>query len=477
MFLLLNSRKQNSGRLTFTLVWSGQLVSLIGSGITSFALDIWVYQQNESVTQFAIASLCGTLPFILISPLAGSLIDRWNRRIPMILGDLGAGLSTLTIALVLLSSSLEIWHVYLATAAISCFAAFQVPAYMAAIPSLVPKHSLDRANGMIQMGHAIAQLVAPVLGGVLLVTIGLKGIILLDFATFLVALATLLSVRFPDVRRTREKARTSVWRDSLEGWAYVAARPGLVGLVIFFAASNFLIGMVTILATPFILSFASAAVLGTIVSISGFGMLLGGLVMSASHGIHGRMTRIFSCTFLSGLAMLAAGLRPSVPLFTCAAFVFFFCIPVIQGSSHTIFQQKVQPDLQGRVFVLIAAISGASLPLSYLIAGPLADQVFEPLMAAGGALAGSIGQFIGTGQGRGIGLLFMIAGALAMLASLLASRYPRLRLLEEELPDTEINPIVVDAAERNRSASGINNYISPEILAMEVASPAKKVDG
>lgn len=475
MILSLSAGRQTSGMQLFNLIWFGQLISLIGSGLTSFALDIWVYQQNESVTQFAIASLCGTLPFILLSSLVGSLIDRWNRRLPMILGDFGAALSTLAIALLLVTDRLEIWHIYLATAAISCFAAFQVPAYTATIILLVAKQSLDRANGMIQMGYAIAQLIAPVLGGVLLVTIQLQGIILLDFATFLVALATLLSVRFPDVSRTEEMAHASLWRDAAEGWAYIAARPGLVALVVFFAASNFLMGIVTILATPFILSFASPATLGSIVSTGGIGMLLGGLMMSTLQGSRRRMTRIFTFTFLSGLLILAAGLRPSVPLFTCAAFLFFFCIPMIHGSSQTIFQHKVKPDLQGRVFALIAATSGASLPLSYLIAGPLADQVFEPLMAAGGLFAGSIGQFIGTGQGRGIGLLFIITGALTMLATLVASRYPRLRFLEDELPDMVIDPIIADAAEQNDSASTTDNFINQEIFETADPSPAKKL--
>lgn len=421
----------------FILIWFGQLVSLIGSGLTGFALGIWVYQRTGSVTQFALISLCTTLPLILISPLAGTLVDRWNRRWAMLLSDSAAGLSTLAIALLLVAGRLEVWHIYLAAAWGSIFSAFQWPAYAAATTLLVPKKHLGRASGMTQLGQAVAQLISPVLAGVLLVTIQLPGIILLDFATFLCALVTLLLVRFPDAKTTAapEAGKGSLLREAAYGWRYITARPGLFGLLIFFTASNFLLGFVVVLATPLVLSFASSVVLGTILSIGGMGMLVGSLVMSTWGGSQRRINIVFGFMLLSGLCIMAAGLRPSIPLFALATFLFFFGLPIINGSCQVIFQKKVEPLVQGRVFALNGAIAGASLPVAYAIAGPLADKVFEPLMASNGALAGSIGQLIGVGPGRGIGLLFIVMGALTILVTVAAYQYPPLRVVEDELPD------------------------------------------
>jgi hypothetical protein len=355
----------------------------------------------------------------------------------MILSDSGAALSTLAIVLLLVTGRLETWHIYLGTAVSSTFSAFQWPAYTATTTLLVPKQHLGRASGMTQMGQALAQLISPMLAGILLGIIQLQGIILLDFATFLFALVSLLLVRFPDAKTTAagEAGKGSLLRSAAYGWTYIIARPGLLGLLIFFSASNFLVGVVEVLTTPLVLSFASPAVLGTILSIGGTGMLVGSLVISTWGGPQRYINNVFCFTLLGGLCILVAGLRPSVPLLAVAAFLFFFGLPIINGSSQVIFQKKVAPDVQGRVFALNGAIAGASLPLAYVVAGPLADQVFEPLMAPNGPLAGSIGQFIGVGPGRGIGLLFIVMGTLTILLTLAAYQYPRLRLVETELPD------------------------------------------
>ena len=145
----------------FTLIWFGQLISFIGFGLTRFALGVWVYRNTGSVTQFALISLFAILPSILLSPLVGVLVDRWNRRTCMILSDAGAGLSTLAIVLLLLVGRLEVWHIYLVVAVSSTFNAFQWPAYAAATTMLVPKQHLGRASGMVQLAEAIADETLP----------------------------------------------------------------------------------------------------------------------------------------------------------------------------------------------------------------------------------------------------------------------------------------------------------------------------
>ncbi|BAZ22956.1 major facilitator superfamily MFS_1 [Kalymmatonema gypsitolerans NIES-4073] len=429
------------GMSIFVLVWLGQIVSLLGSSLSNFALNVWVYQQTGSITQLSFLILFTTLPIVIISPLAGVLVDRWNRRWVMILSDSGAALSTLTMALLLVSGQIHIWHIYLiyiATAVSSSFSAFQWPAYKAATTLLVPKKHLGRASGMTQLAQALGQLLSPVLAGILLEVIQLSGIIVLDFSSFLFSLTTLLLVRFPHhkVTESQETNKTSLLTEALYSFHYLTARSGLLALLFFLASSNFLLGILQVLAYPLILSLASPAQLGIIMFIGGVGMVTGSLLMSTwGSGRQSYINILFCFMLLNGFSMMVAGLYPSVFLFAVAAFLFFLGLPFINSSAQVIFQKKVAPEIQGRVFSLNSAICGSCLPLAYLVAGPLADRIFEPLMIVNGPLAGTIGQLIGTGPSRGIGLMFIVLGILTMLMTIVAYQYAPLRLVEDELPD------------------------------------------
>jgi MFS transporter, DHA3 family, macrolide efflux protein len=427
-----------SGMRTFLVLLLGQIVSLTGSGLTGFALGVWVFQRTESTTQYALIALSATLPGILIAPLAGAFVDRWDRRWAMVLGDSMAALSTLVIAVLLWMGRLEVWHIFIATAWSAIFGAFQGPAFGASVALLVPKEQLGRANGMAQLGLAVAQIISPVLAGALVILIGLQGVILVDFATFFVALATYFILRIPRPEKTAEgqAAKGTIWKEAAYGWTYIVARPGLLGLLIFFAITNLAIGMVQVLITPLVLGFATSAELGLVLSIAGSGLLAGSVVMSIWGGPKRRVLGIFSFMVCQGLLLFLGGLRPSIPLVATAAFIFLFSPPIINGSSQAIWQRKVAPDVQGRVFSIRTMIAWSSLPVAYLVAGPLADQVFEPIMALNGPLAETVGQVIGVGPGRGIGLLFMLLGGLILTATLLGFLSPRLRRVEIELPDT-----------------------------------------
>ncbi|MEG3925660.1 MULTISPECIES: MFS transporter [unclassified Microcoleus] len=437
MRILKNLRPFTDGIGVFLIVWFGQLISLIGSGLTSFALGVWVYQRTGSVTQFSLILLLALLPSILISPVAGALVDRWNRRKCMILSDFAAGMTTVAIALLLATGSLQIWHIYLAVSLSSICKAFQLPAYTASTSSLVPKEFLPRASGMVQSAEACAQLISPLLAGVLLGTIELQGIILIDFATFLFAVTTLLLVRFPNVKTATvfQDEKPSLWREAIEGWTYIYTRPGLFALLIVFAINNVALGMIEVLFTPLVLSFSSVTVLGTIQSLGGAGMLVGSVVMSVWGGPRPLIRGVFGFTFLSQLCILTLGLRTDTALFALANFLFFLSLPFINGWCDAILLRKVAPDIQGRVFATINMICFSCIPLAYAMAAPLAERIFEPLMAADGLLAGSIGQIIGVGPGRGIGLLFITMEILAILVTVAVYRYPRLRFVEDELPD------------------------------------------
>jgi DHA3 family macrolide efflux protein-like MFS transporter len=431
----MDERPAVRGISIFSIIWLGQLVSMLGSSITGFALSIWVYQRTGSATQFGLIAFCSVLPSILFSPLAGALVDRWNHRWTMIFSGIGAGLIALIILLLLVTGRFEVWHIYVVSALLSTFSAFQWPAYTAAITLLVPKQYLGRAGGMVQMEQGIVQLVAPMLAGLLLETIQLQGIVLLDMAACLFALVTLLSVHFPRASATPagEPDKDSLLHEIAYGWTYLTSQPGLLGLLMFFAVGNFLSGIVGVLFGPLVLSFASPSVFGTLLSIAGIGTLIGSLVMSIWGGPQRRIHAVFSVMLLSGLCILIAGSGPSILVIGIAAFLFFAGTPILNACTQVIFQEKVASYVQGRIFALRGAITGAALPLAYLVAGPLADYVFEPLMVPDGPLAGSVGQLIGVGPGRGIGLMFMVMGTLTMIVTVVAYLYPRLRLVDDEV--------------------------------------------
>lgn len=422
---------------TFFIIWFGQLVSTIGSGLTGFALGVWIYQETNSVTLFSLNLLAYALPYLLVSPLAGAVVDRWNRRWVMIMSDTGAGLSTLSIAVLYLTGYLEVWHVLIATAFNAAFSTFQWPAYSAVTTLLVPKAHLGRAGGMVQIGEAISQLIAPAVAGALFVTVGLQGVVLADFATYLIAVLTLLVVRVPSPSRTEEgeQGRGSIWKEAIFGWGYIVGRPGLLGLLLIFAAYNFLAGLMNPLIAPMLLDMTSPDMLGYLVSIVGLGMLVGTLVMSAWGGPRRRIHGVLGFLALGGFFISLLGLRPLIPLMAIAGFSMMFTMPIVNGSSQAIWQSKVSPDIQGRVFTVRRMIAWSTMPLAYVIAGPLADRIFKPLLMEGGALADSVGLVIGVGPGRGTGLMFILIGLLCILVSLAGYSNPRVRNVEMELPD------------------------------------------
>jgi MFS family permease len=420
----------------FLALWAGQLVSLIGSGVTTFALGVWVYQRSGSVTHLSLLSLFGVLPTILLLPVAGALVDRWDRRAALLLSDLGAGLMSLSIALLLVTGCLTLIPIYAAVAGASISAAFRWPAFSAAVSQLVPREQLGRAGGMVQMAEAASLLLSPILAGALIGRIGLEGILLIDVASFLVACATIAAIRLPRPRASADAPREGALLPDLSfGWTYLRARPGLLGLLLLFAGTNFMGGMVIVLATPMILSFASPGELGTALTIGGSGMLFGTLVMSLWGGPRRRVEGVLGAEILSGAAIALCGLVRSIPGIAAGAFLLFFLNAIVNASSQALWQSKVALDVQGRVFAVRRMVALSSQPLAFLVAGPLADRVFEPLLAEGGALRATAGRLVGVGPGRGIALLFVVLGAGMTLVSILARSYPRLRRLEDELPD------------------------------------------
>lgn len=444
------------GMLVFSLIWLGQAISLVGSGLTEFALGVWVYQRTGVATDFALIVFFITLPHVAVSPIAGAIVDRWDRRLVMVLSDSGAALSSLSVAALAWSGALDVWHVYVAALVTSTCAAFQFPAYASLISRLVPKAQLGRANGMVELAWAGGQVASPILAAALLGAISLHGIILLDVLTFAVGVTALLLVRVPrsEIVAEAPAPHGSLLREAAYGWRFIVARPGLRGLLGLFVVINFGIGLFNGLFAPMVLAFAPAEVLGTIMSIGGSGLLLGGLLMTVWGGPRRRLAGILVPVPLLGICMVAMGLQAAPAMIAVAGFLYLFVQPFVNGCDQALWQCKVPHDVQGRVFATRRAIEYSSVLLAYLVAGPLADRLFTPLLVEGGPLAASVGQVLGVGPGRGIGLLFVLAGLGIVLVSAWGWASPRIRRLEEELLDAGPDPSA-DVAPARAEATGL----------------------
>jgi MFS family permease len=436
------------GMRTYVLVWLGQLVSMVGSAMTDFAVAVWVYQQTRSATAFGLILLSGALPGILVSLVSGVAVDRWDRRRTMMLADTGAALATLSIALLYAAGRLEVWHVCAAVSLGATMRAFQQPAWAATASLLLPEEHLGRASGLMNFARSAAQIGGPLLGGVLVVVVGLPGVILIDFVTFGVALAVLLAVRFPPVPRSREAeaARGSVLREAGYGWRYILRHRPLRAHLGYFAFVNLGLSFVWVLFPPLVLGFTSPAGLGTVGSFVGFGLLAGSMAMTAWGGPSRRVVGILGAGALAGTCTILMAARPWPALVAAMLFGICFGLPILNGCFFRMWMPRIAPDVQGRAIAAMQVVAWSAQPAAYLAAGPLADRVFEPLLMPGGALAGSVGAVIGVGPGRGIALLLACGGALVLAATAVAALLPHFRRAEESLPVVVPQPGAAAAA-------------------------------
>jgi MFS transporter, DHA3 family, macrolide efflux protein len=447
---IMNSFLQNLVEMrAFLTIWSGQFVSLIGSGITSFALDLWVYQRTGSVTQYALIALLNVIPPILVAPIAGVFVDRWDRRLTVFGSDFIAALMTGLIALLFFTGSLQVWQIALITTVISTVGVFQRLALTASTKLLVGEQHLEQAVSLSQISESIGSLLVPALAGTLVLMVKMEGVLLIDFATYFVALFTLLLVRIPTHRQAPSSdagdqpqgfAALGTLRSELQhGWQYTLAHHDIFSLLIYFTIINFLIGLVSLLMIPMVLGFLNTSEAGSMLSIGGIGSLFGSLLLGFIGGRKYRLTKTMFFGICLGLCMILLGLQPSSLLVSAAIFMGLLCFSLINGTSEILFISNVPVEIQGRVFGLQGMIAASSLPIAYMVAGPLTDWVFEPLLAKNGALANSVGQIIGVGSGRGIALLFIILGILQVVVTLCAYNYRPLRKLDYLNTDVDVD--------------------------------------
>lgn len=428
------------GLSRFVLLWLAQTLSTIGTQLTGFGLGVWVYQHTQSTLLYSLTALANFAPRVLVTPLLGGMVDRHDLRYVLLLGHGGAGVCSLLIALLFATDRPHLGLIIGLVVVGASFNSVHLPAFPKAMTLLVEKRHLPRANGLLQLGMALGFIVAPLLASMLMPAIGLVGILAIDFSMGLFGLTIVATMRGglrapPATPAPGALGERSAWRDALFGWRYITQHPGLLGLQLIITAMSFNLGILQVLITPLMLSFADVQVLGIVMFTGGMGMLAGSVAMMTWGGPQRRVVGILVFLLLQGAFMLTGSLRASAVLVGVGAFGVLFTIPIITACNQTLWQRKIPVELQGRIFGVHHAISGASVPLAYLLAGPLTDLLLEPLMASTGPLAGSVGLLLGTGRGRGIAFLFALLGVASFLLALVSALSPSVRHVEEPVEE------------------------------------------
>jgi len=433
------------GMLGFSLVWLGQFVSLIGSQMTRFGLSIWAWQVTGRATALALVGVFSLVPMLVFSPIAGAVVDRWSRKKLMILGDLVAGLSTIFLLVLFLIGKMEIWHIYFVAVVIGAGEAFQRPAYMAAISTMIPKKHYGRAQGMVGMVASATSIIAPMAAGALLGFIGIQGIMTIDIATFLFAVSMLGIVHIPRPAESSEgkRARGSMWRESAFGFHFLWERKPLLYLLMSFATLNLTLTFAFSILAPMILARTGTNefLLGAVQMFFGIGGVAGGAVMSIFGAPRKRIRGLYLSilgSMLLGPTLL--GIGNSLPVWAAGAFCVVFFSQIASGTSGVIWQTKVPHDVQGRVFAYRGMIASIASPIGMILAGTLADYVFEPMMQVGNWGADVFGRLVGTGPGAGMGLMMVLAGTVGLILGLTGFIVPAIRNLETLIPECETEP-------------------------------------
>ena len=436
------SSSRRSGMAGFTVVWFGQLASVLGSGMSQFGLSIWAWEATRQATVLVLVVFLGLFPRIAMTPIAGALVDRWNRKLAMMLSDLAAGLATVAVFALFTTGRLEIWHLYAAAAFSGVFGAFQVPAYSASITLMVSKEHYTRADAMLGLVESTSSVFSPIAAGAMIALTGIGTILLIDIATFVFAVGTLLFVRVPQPARVlSEEPKSSLWVDTLLGFCYIFSRPSLRGALVLLFVVNVTSSVWFGLLSPMVLarSGGSELALGMVRTILGAGGVVGGTLVGIWGGPkRSRMRWILLAVFASSLiGNVLVGVGRGLFLWSAGAFLAEAIMPIGLGANQAIWQTKTPAHLQGRIFSARIVVTQLGATLAILLGGVLADRVFEPFMSGASAVARALRPLVGSGPGAGMGLMFVLAGLAGAAAAVGGWLYRPVREVETLLPDPE----------------------------------------
>jgi len=422
--------KTEAGFRKFLIIWMGEWISNIGTGMTAFGLGVYVWQLTGSALDVAMVEMAALLPLILLTPVAGVLADRYDRRLLMALGDSISGLGLLLMLVLMMAGHIQVWQICLCVGFSSAFSSLLDPAYKATLTDLLTEEEYARASGMVGIASASKFLISPILGGLILAWHSMELILVIDILTLVVTVVAILSVRRSLKTRPAEKKELDFLQDLREGWQVIAASRGVLLLIVLVSVLVFYMGILQVLARPMLLSFASEQTTGILQTVVACGMLVSSMLIGGGL-IRKNLVNVMVASFVAaGITMAGFGATTSIPVITVAGFLFFASLPFANTSIEVLIRTSIANDKQGRAWGLISLISQLGYIVAYVFAGVLADYVFNPALKEGGVLADTVGRVIGTGETRGIGLLIMLSGLGLVITALLISRSKGLRALE-----------------------------------------------
>jgi MFS transporter, DHA3 family, macrolide efflux protein len=401
-----------------------------------------MYKQTQSATAMGLMQVTYIIPFLALSPIAGVMVDRYNRKLMMMLSDLTAVIGTTFILIMYATGHLQFWHLYVSSALNGLGNTFQWPAYSAAISTMVPKEQYGRANGLMSLIESGPGILAPLLAGLVLALPNVNGLVwimTIDVVTFFIAICALLIVHVPQPEKTLEgqKESGSIWKEAAYGFKYIFQRPSLLGLQMVFFFGNLFAGIQWAVFTPMILARTAenSLIFGSVQTAGAVGGVIGGIIMSAWGGFKKRVHGVLAGHILIGFSSILLGIATGLPLWIPAIVFVNLLVPWINSSNQAIWQAKVAPDVQGRVFSSRRLIAWFAQPLTPIIGGTLADFVMEPAMKTTSGLSNSFSWLVGTGPGAGMGLLTVFASLGVVLVGLTGYFVRPVRQAETILPD------------------------------------------
>lgn len=413
----------------FILLWATQTLSRLGSLLTPFALILWAYGKTGSALSTALLTVSSYVPYILLSLPVGTLTDRMNKKRLMLISDTSAALCTLTILFVWLSGNLELWHLYLVNAITGTAQTFQQPASEVATTLVTPEEKYQKAGSLNALAYSVINMASPVIATALYSVGGLTLVIIVDLSTFTVAFISLLCfVRIPEMKKEKYE-NSHIMMDLKEALSFLRTNMGILQVILFLAAINFIASIYNAALPAMILSFENESVLAAVQSTAGIAMIIGSAIAAMLPTPKSRVRMIILSLFISMSTenfMLAFFRNPI--MWCVGAFLGWLCIPVMNTNLDALMRSRIPSAIQGRVYSARNMLQFFTIPLGYLAGGFLVDSMFEPLMTDKSNAV--LNQLFGTGKGSGAAFLFAVIGVMGVLVCVIFSKLKAMRNLE-----------------------------------------------
>ena len=400
--------------MKFLLLWSGELISSIGGGLTSFGLGVYIFNQTGSAASMALVTLIGFLPVLLLSPVAGVLADRYDRCLMMMIGDGMSGLGLVYILVCMFMGNAGLLQICIGVFISAVFSSLLEPSYRATVTDLLTKDEYSKASGMMGIAGSARYLISPMIAGFLMTVSDVKLLIIIDICTFILTVICTAVVRNSHIVKHTKTSESFIQSFKI-GWRAITEKKGIIVVIVVSSVITAFMGSIQILVEPMILDFQTSKVLGIAETVCASGMLVSSIIIGI-FGLKKHFTRILSISLaLCGLAMVGFGIKENIYVICCFGFMFFFMLPFANNCLDYLARTNIDADKQGRAWGLISFLSQLGYVFAYGLAGISADKIAESMHI---------------GVGRGAAVVIMVSGVMLAVMAILLLGFKSVRALE-----------------------------------------------